>query len=253
MKIVLLAIDCDSTRSIYHALTDHFDDPVEVFFEQPIPRLTTLRRRRQRLGTLTVLGQILFMGLVVPWLRRRSQARIDQLCESYRLSREPIPDPIQVDSVNLASSQEKLRRSQPGVILINGTRIISRSTLASVHAPFINTHAGINPGYRGCHGGYWALLEGHPEWAGTTVHLVDEGIDTGKVLYQEVFRPGPEDNFVTYPYHHTGIGIPLLIQAVEDVFNNQLHQVDPPPMPSRLRYHPTLWNYLWGWFRRGIR
>ena len=61
--------------------------------------------------------------------------------------------------------------------MVNGTRIISSRVLDSIGCPIINTHAGITPRYRGVHGGYWALAEGHPEEVGTTVHLVDKGIE----------------------------------------------------------------------------
>ena len=59
--------------------------------------------------------------------------------------------------------------------------------LGSLGCPVVNVHAGITPRYRGVHGGYWALAERHPEWVGTTVHLVDPGIDTGAILAQATF------------------------------------------------------------------
>ncbi len=62
---------------------------------------------------------------------------------------------------------------------------LERATLAAIDAPFINYHAGINPKYRGQHPGYWALASDDAENAGVTIHLVDEGVDTGSVLYQD--------------------------------------------------------------------
>ncbi len=62
-------------------------------------------------------------------------------------------------------------------------------------------HAGITLRYRGVHGGYWALAEQHPEWVGTTVHLVDPGIDTGGILAQSTFErvPRRHDRHVSRP------------------------------------------------------
>ena len=59
------------------------------------------------------------------------------------------------------------------------------------------------------HGGYWALVSGHPEACGVTVHLVDEGIDSGGILAQSVITPGPADCFVTYPLMQLGVGLPV--------------------------------------------
>ncbi len=70
------------------------------------------------------------------------------------------------------------------MVLVVGTRIISRKVLVAVAAPFINYHDGITPKYRGIHGGYWASAQSDLANFGVTVHLVDPGIDTGEVLYQ---------------------------------------------------------------------
>jgi len=81
---------------------------------------------------------------------------------------------------------------------VNGTRIIRTPVLNSTSSPFINTHVGITPDYRGVHGGYWALWNNEPEKFGVTLHLVDEGVDTGTILAQEFTRPTPEDNLASY-------------------------------------------------------
>ena len=81
--------------------------------------------------------------------------------------------------------------------------------------PVINTHAGLTPRHRGVHGGYWALAEGHPELVGTTVHLIDEGIDTGAVLGRAHFSPTRRDSVATYPYLHLAAGLPLLAEQVQ--------------------------------------
>ena len=75
---------------------------------------------------------------------------------------------IRVPSVNSGKARRALREFSPQVVVVNGTRIICNETLCAVDAPFINTHAGITPLYRGVHGGYWALREGRPDLVGTT-------------------------------------------------------------------------------------
>ena len=116
-------------------------------------------------------------------------------------------------------------------------------------------HAGITPRYRGVHGGYWALAEHHPDWVGTTIHLVDAGIDTGGILAQATFEVSGEDTIATYPDLHLVHGLPLLAAQVEKVMAG----LELEPLPASLApgtglyYHPTLWGYLWHRWRHGVR
>jgi len=139
---------------------------------------------------------------------------------------------------------------KPSVVVVNGTRIIGSHVLEAVDAPFINMHVGITPAYRGVHGGYWALAQGDPANFGVTVHLVDAGVDTGQVITQVRVRPGPLDNFATYPYLQVAVGVPALVEAVNAARTGaiQLREAD---LPSRLWSHPTLWDSLRLW-RDGI-
>jgi folate-dependent phosphoribosylglycinamide formyltransferase PurN len=243
-RVLLLGGDGESTPIVFHALAARFPGLTAVL-EAPVPRRQLLARRVRKLGLATVAGQLLFMSLVLPRLRRPGAARVDEICREHGLDRTPIPeDRVQrVPSVNSDEAREALRRADPAVVVVNGTRIIGRQTLAAVGVPFINLHAGITPLYRGVHGGYWALAEGRPELAGSTVHLVDEGVDTGTVLAQAYFTPGPADSFATYPYLHLAVGVPHLADAVEAALHGTLRPRPHPALPSRLRTHPTLWQY----------
>ena len=129
------------------------------------------------------------------------------------------------------------------MVVVYGTRIIKRATLSSVAAPFINYHAGVNPKYRGQNGAYWARSQRDPAHAGVTVHLVDEGVDTGEVLYQSATDFSPADNIATYQHRQMATALPLLIRAIEDALSRRLapHRV---ALPSRQWFHPTLWGYL---------
>lgn len=60
----------------------------------------------------------------------------------------------------------------------------------------INCHAGKLPFYRGRNILNWALINDEKEF-GVTVHYVDEGIDTGDIILQEVYPITDEDNYGT--------------------------------------------------------
>jgi len=253
-RVLVLAQDDDSTRAVYHALAGEFPE-LSVILEDPVPRSRLLRRRMTKLGLGRVVGQVLFMSLVVPVLRFRGRRRLGMIRRQFHLDMSPMDGSvIRVPSVNSGQARRALREFNPQVVVVNGTRIICNETLCAVDAPFINTHAGITPLYRGVHGGYWALREGRPDLVGTTVHLVDQGIDTGGIIEQVTFPVTQRDSFVTYPYLHVAAGIPLLLRSVRRALGGSLQTTSGTPgLPSKLRYHPTLWGYLWGRVAEGVR
>ena len=184
-------------------------------------------------------------------LKRRGRNRIRQITRSHGLDDSSISgDVIEVESVNSDQARAAVRRLNPALVVVNGTRIIGAETLKAVDAPFVNIHAGITPLYRGVHGGYWALAEGRRDLVGTTIHLVDDGIDTGRVLARVTFP----DSFATYPYLHLAYGIPELLRVVRETMNGGLSPaVDQLDLPSRLRHHPTMWGYLVTRISKGVR
>tara|TARA_B100001029_G_scaffold117481_1_gene97367 strand:- start:18776 stop:19672 length:897 start_codon:yes stop_codon:yes gene_type:complete len=58
----------------------------------------------------------------------------------------------------------------------------------------INCHAGKLPFYRGRNVLNWALINDEKEF-GITVHFVDEGIDTGDIIFQKTFTILEKDNY----------------------------------------------------------
>jgi folate-dependent phosphoribosylglycinamide formyltransferase PurN len=250
-NIVLLCSNGDSTRAVYQALKEKFGE-IAVIMEEDVPRSLFLKRRLKKLGFVTVFGQLIFMTAVVPILRALSRKRRDELKKELIIPE--IENLVRIDSVNSESGRDELRKINPKIVVVNGTRIIGKETLQCVGAKFINMHAGITPLYRGVHGGYWALAESKPNLVGTTVHFVDTGIDTGNIIGQAFFEVEKRDNFTTYPYLHTKAGIPLLLKTVELALGENLNvEVKEPALPSRLRYHPTIWEYFYYLTWRGIK
>ncbi len=256
--MVLLGDRSAATASVARALSTHLGAraTVTAVLEESPSRLALARRRANRLGWSTVAGQIAFVGLVMPLLRRRGRGRARQIAQDYGLDLSPLSDATLVSSVNDERTIALLQQAAPTLVVVHGTRIISRSVLDAISVPVLNIHAGVTPRYRGVHGGYWALREGCRELAGSTVHLVDPGIDTGGILAQATFTPGDADSFATYPFLHLACVMPLLLDQVDAVLAGTA-PVTVPPLPgaehSQLRWHPTAWDYLAARRRDGVR
>ena len=244
-KIILLGGKGASTNIVFNFLNKRFDVPLAII-EEKENRIVFLRRRIKKLGTFTVIGQIAFQLLAVKLLDFFSKKRKNEIVKANNLDLTDIPnDKLKlVTSVNLNTTIKIMREVNPGLIIVNGTRIISNEVLNSVPCKFINMHAGITPKYRGVHGIYWALVNNDLKNSGVTVHFVDAGIDTGTIIGQAQVFPTSKDNFVTYPLLQLTLGVKLLENAIVKHFNN-CNEIIHRAENSMLWYHPTIWQYVY--------
>jgi folate-dependent phosphoribosylglycinamide formyltransferase PurN len=252
--VVLLAGPGYSTDIVANYLASLVPDVV-VVMENPQSRAEMARRRARRVGWSTAAGQVLFVALLQPVLRRLGARRRAAIFGAASVDTTRRAAAHRVPSVNDDQTIALLHSLRPDAIVVHGTRIIAARVLASAGCPVLNMHAGITPRYRGVHGGYWALAEHHPEWVGTTVHLVDPGIDTGGILAQTTFEVSGEDTIATYPDLHLVHGLPLLGAQTKKLLSGaELEQIQASVATgSHLYYHPTFWGYLWRRWRDGVR
>ena len=240
-----------SSNIMYNGLTPYFDI-VCVIQEDRVSYTKILNRRVKKLGLFKVLGQLLFL-LFNKIVLKITKNRLKLLIADYGLNEKEIPEQIirRVRSVNNNDTINLLRDINPNAVVVNGTRIISKKVLSCIDATFINTHLGITLKYRGVHGGYWALANGDPDNYGVTVHLIDVGIDTGGVLYQNFIKVLKNDNFNTYPIHQIAHAIPIMKNALDDVKENRI-SLKEGILPSKLWSHPTIFEYLRAWIYKGV-
>jgi len=254
MKLAILASPGPTTDILVNFLDDSGLAPAAVLVEPPQSRRALLRGRVRRLGWGAVLGQVLFMALVLPLLRRRAGPRLETIRTTHGLRNDPLPSDrvTPIASVNAPETLERLHLLAPDVVVLSGTRIVRPATLQATRAPVLNIHVGITPAFRGVHGGYWALWTGRTQDFGATLHLVDPGVDTGPVLRHVRPHAVPADSFVTYPLLQLAAALPALAEVL-----HKLRQGEKLPDsvsvtgPGRQWYHPTLRQYLAG-LRRGV-
>jgi folate-dependent phosphoribosylglycinamide formyltransferase PurN len=251
-NILLVGSDNPTTWIIYNHLVREFG-LFAALIEQPASRKTLLRNRIRKLGLTSVISQVAFILCVRPFLQRAAKGRIAALLKASAMeSAEPMTAAIRrVDNINGPDAIEAIRQANPSIVIVNGTRILKPATLQVCNATFINTHQGITPRYRGAHGAYWALYENNPQQCGVTIHVVDQGIDTGNIIGQATIEPGPEDNFASYPYLQTAAALPILVDAIRKGLAGNL-QSKPISGSSAIWYHPGAVQYLKARLR-GIR
>lgn len=242
-KIVFLASDCDSSRWVYNSLKKEYAFS-GIIIEEPVSKKILFKNRLKKTGIVKVTGQALFSLLMVPLLAFKAKKRRQDILHHYQLDNSSFPtNSIRVISVNEDATLQALQQIQPDIVIVNGTRIISKKILACTKAIFINMHVGITPYYRGSHGGYWALYNNDAANFGTTIHLVDTGVDTGGVIDQAFITPDKKDNFTTYPILQTAVGIESLKKILPGIIEGKF-EVKKHKEKGRMYHQPTIWQYL---------
>lgn len=83
-----------------------------------------------------------------------------------------------------AALAKTVAEHRPDLVVSAGfMKVLGPGFLAGAGGPVINTHPALLPSFPGVHGPADALAYG-VKITGTTVHLVDDGVDTGPVLAQ---------------------------------------------------------------------
>ena len=255
MKITVLAGQGASTAILLNWLIHKGYTDLAVILEAPTTRLDLIRQRTRRLGWVRTLGQVAFMVSVLPLLRFESAGRQRELLSLFELKDQmPALDQcLNVQTINDDQVVDHLRSRAADLVLVNGTRIIRAPVLRATDAPIINTHVGITPHYRGVHGGYWSIWNNDRENFGVTLHCVDEGVDTGRILAKHKIAPEPTDNFASYPLLQQAAsfgGLEDLLEAIRK--GKPLNELARSPDEGRQWTHPTLIEYARGRLR-GVR
>ncbi len=125
------------------------------------------------------------------------------------------------------------------LISVQYHQILKKSHLAIASKQAINLHMAPLPEYRGCNQFTFALIDGKKEF-GTTLHLMDEGIDSGAILAERRFSI-PEDCFVDQLYDLTlAASRTLFADKIGPVLNGEMR---PIPQEEYLDKRTTSTHY----------
>jgi methionyl-tRNA formyltransferase len=102
-----------------------------------------------------------------------------------------------IEKIRNPESVELIRSISPDVIFVFGfSQLISKEILDIPRLGSVGTHPALLPKNRGRHPLIWALVEGLSQ-SGLTFFYLDEGADSGDILWQEPFEIGLEDDAST--------------------------------------------------------
>lgn len=251
MKVIIFTSRNKSGNAVFNNLRDNFQD-LEIFVIRDIGtnKGNLLKRRVKKFGYVKVLNQLVFQIFVVKWLNILYRKRISDLKETINFNNIPSERITDVSSINDLEVLNCVREFNPDVIFVSGTGIIKNHILEGIKCPILNIHSGITPEYRGVYGMYWALASNEPELAGVTLHLVDKGIDTGKILDQTLCDFTSKDSVVTYPFLQLKLSLLLINNYLK---KKEQYNIFSKGQKRKLLYHPTFTYYLYTFFTKGVK
>ena len=77
----------------------------------------------------------------------------------------------------------KIAKKYDQIISFGYRKIISKKLIKKLKNPVINLHMSYLPHNRGAYSNFWSFMNNTPK--GVTIHEIDEGIDTGKIIYRK--------------------------------------------------------------------
>lgn len=120
------------------------------------------------------------------------------------------------------------------VVLAGFMRIVSPSFVTRFPNEIINVHPALLPSFPGASGPEHAIEAG-VRLSGCTVHIVDQGVDTGPILAQAAVRVLPSDDAKSLHTRIQKAEHQLLPQVIDAIARGQIELGDPP----RLRHDVT--------------
>jgi len=115
---------------------------------------------------------------------------------------------------------QALRQLSPDLFVAVGyTGLLKRDILSVPNLLAANFHSSLLPAYRGRSPLFWSIRNGETH-AGLTVHVMDEGLDTGDILYQVRVPIDPNDSVESLYAKVIDVSVPLVGRLVADAAGN---------------------------------
>lgn len=117
---------------------------------------------------------------------------------------------------------ERIKKLKPAIIAVFGTSILKKDIINICPGKIINMHLGLSPYYRGSGTNFWPIYDNKLECVGVTIHLIDEGIDSGNIIHQGRPEIEIEDNQHTIGCKTIIVGTQLMIKAIKECEENKI-------------------------------
>jgi len=145
---------------------------------------------------------------------------------------------IVVNDLNDPQAGDLLSRQMPDLIAFTGGGLVRKDILSIPRMGVLNCHTGILPQYRGMDVVEWTAAENRMEDVGfgATLHLMDQGVDSGPILIKKTLSPLPGDRFSTIRERLEALMVELMVTGVQKLRDDALQPQAQNPSDGRQFY-----------------
>lgn len=120
---------------------------------------------------------------------------------------------------------EKLRSIDADIFVVAAYgKILSKEILEMPKYGCVNVHASLLPKYRGAAPIQWSIIDGE-KLTGVTIMQMDEGLDTGDMLFKSVVEIEDNDTADTLYDKLSECGASLIVEALDRIEEGDIHPV----------------------------
>ena len=116
---------------------------------------------------------------------------------------------------------EALKAWKPDLFVVVAFRMLPKVVWEIPRLGTFNLHAALLPQYRGAAPINWAVINGDKA-TGVTTFMIDEGMDTGKIMYREQCLIGPDETVGEVHDKLMELGSTLVVQTVESIIDGSV-------------------------------
>lgn len=205
MNIIILTIDHVYSNLILKKLILKHGGEIKLIIEptkqiKGKSNISSVLRYLKISGFIYVFNQVIKLGLyrMISIIYSRFSKNVNGKFYNYKVLARKFDIPVvRVPDVNFNNEVKLIKYSKPDIILsVLFSQILRKNVISIAKYGVINFHPAYLPNYKGISPVFWSLVN-KEKYAGATVHLIDEGIDTGPIILRKrikILKSDTEDS-----------------------------------------------------------
>ena len=200
-------------RKIKAMITEKFKKTRIVYMGTPefavAPLDALIRNGYEVVGVVTVADKASGRGLKI------NESAVKKYAVEHDI---PVLQPLSLKDPEFL---EALKAWKADIFVVVAFRMLPKVVWEIPRLGTFNLHAALLPQYRGAAPINWAVINGDKA-TGVTTFMIDEGMDTGKIMFREQCLIGPDETVGEVHDKLMEIGSDLVVQTVEALIENHV-------------------------------
>ena len=200
-------------RKIKSMITERFKKTRIVYMGTPefavAPLDALIQNGFEVVGIVTVADKASGRGLKI------NESAVKKYAVEHNI---PVLQPISLKDPEFL---EALKAWKPDMFVVVAFRMLPKVVWEIPRLGTFNLHAALLPQYRGAAPINWAVINGDKA-TGVTTFMIDDGMDTGKIMYREQCLIGADETVGEVHDKLMAIGSDLVVQTVEAIIENNV-------------------------------